>query len=46
MLVETEGGRDYSDADYADWLPGAGFTDVRTVRCDAPGANGVVLGVR
>ena len=46
MLVETEGGRNYSDAEYADWLTGAGFTEVRTVRFDAPGANGVVLGVK
>ncbi|MFI7547949.1 methyltransferase [Actinoplanes sp. NPDC049599] len=44
MLVETEGGRNYSDAEYADWLAGAGFTDIRTVRFDAPGANGAVLG--
>ncbi|MGA5303805.1 methyltransferase [Nucisporomicrobium flavum] len=44
MLVETEGGRNYSDAEYAEWLAGAGFADIRTVRFDAPGANGVVLG--
>lgn len=46
MLVETEGGRNYSDAEYAEWLTGAGFSDIRTVRFDAPGANGVVLGVK
>ncbi|PRY19486.1 methyltransferase family protein [Pseudosporangium ferrugineum] len=44
MLVETVGGRNYSDVEYADWLGAAGFTDVRTVRFDAPGANGAVLG--
>jgi hypothetical protein len=44
MLVETVGGRNYSDAEYGAWLAGAGFTDIRTVRFDAPGANGVVLG--
>jgi 3-hydroxy-5-methyl-1-naphthoate 3-O-methyltransferase len=46
MLVETQGGRNYSDAEYAQWLAGAGFTRIRTVRFDAPGANGVVLGVK
>jgi predicted O-methyltransferase YrrM len=46
MLVETEGGRNYSDAEYAEWLAGAGFGEIRTVRFDAPGANGVVLGVK
>jgi SAM-dependent methyltransferase len=46
MLVETVGGRNYSDAEYSEWLAEAGFTDIRTVRFDAPGANGVVLGVK
>jgi 3-hydroxy-5-methyl-1-naphthoate 3-O-methyltransferase len=46
MLVETVGGRNYSDAEYTDWLGGAGFTDIRTVRFDAPGANGAVVGVK
>jgi predicted O-methyltransferase YrrM len=46
MLVETVGGRNYSDAEYADWLTGAGFGQIRTVRFDAPGANGAVLGVK
>ncbi|MEV4344758.1 methyltransferase [Actinoplanes sp. NPDC049596] len=46
MLVETVGGRNYSDAEYAQWLTGAGFTEVRTVRFDAPGANGAVLGIK
>ena len=46
MLVEAVGGRNYADAEYADWLTGAGFTEIRTVRFDAPGANGAVLGVK
>lgn len=46
MLVETEGGRNYSDAEYAEWIAGAGFTGVRVVPFDAPGANGVVLGTK
>ncbi len=43
MLVETEGGRNYSGAEYAGWLTDAGFTDVQVIRFEAPGANGVVL---
>ncbi|MFF5083733.1 methyltransferase [Actinoplanes sp. NPDC000266] len=46
MLVETVGGRNYSDVEYEEWLGGAGFTEVRTVRFDAPGANGAVIGVK
>ncbi|MBL7259833.1 methyltransferase [Paractinoplanes lichenicola] len=46
MLVETEGGRNYSDAEYAQWLTRAGFTDVRTVHFDAPGANGAVIATK
>ncbi|MFE0592330.1 methyltransferase [Micromonospora echinospora] len=46
MLVETEGGRNYSGAEYAAWLTDAGFTDVRTITFDAPGANGAVVARR
>jgi hypothetical protein len=46
MLVETVGGRNYSDLEYTEWLVGAGFAQVRTVRFDAPGANGAVLGIK
>ena len=46
MLVETEGGRNYSAAEYGAWLGDAGFVDVRTVRFDAPGANGAVVARR
>ncbi|SNY71440.1 Dimerisation domain-containing protein [Paractinoplanes atraurantiacus] len=46
MLVETVAGRNYSNAEYERWLADAGFTGVRTVRFDAPGANGAVLGVK
>jgi hypothetical protein len=46
MLVETVGGRNYSDAEYAGWLADTGFGQVRTVRFDAPGANGAVLGIK
>ncbi|WP_428963484.1 methyltransferase [Micromonospora fluostatini] len=46
MLVETEGGRNYSGAEYGAWLTDAGFTDVRTIAFDAPGANGAVVARR
>lgn len=46
MLVETEGGRNYSGAEYRAWLTDAGFTDVQTIHFDAPGANGAVLARR
>jgi SAM-dependent methyltransferase len=43
MLVDTAGGRNYSEVDYTAWLTDAGFTDVDIVRFDAPGANGAVV---
>ncbi|MFJ6197526.1 methyltransferase [Micromonospora sp. NPDC092111] len=46
MLVETEGGKNYSGAEYAAWLTDAGFVDVRTVPFEAPGANGAVVARR
>ncbi|WP_076472762.1 methyltransferase [Micromonospora avicenniae] len=46
MLVETEGGRNYSGAEYAAWLASTGFVDIRTVPFDAPGANGAVVARR
>ncbi|WDZ85423.1 methyltransferase [Micromonospora cathayae] len=46
MLVETEGGRNWSGAEYTAWLTDAGFTDVRTIAFDAPGANGAVIARR
>ncbi|MEV8506961.1 methyltransferase [Actinoplanes sp. NPDC051475] len=42
MLVGTWG-RNYTVAEYRDWLAAAGFTGIRTVRFSAPGANGAVL---
>ncbi|MFC8850259.1 MULTISPECIES: methyltransferase [unclassified Micromonospora] len=46
MLVETEGGRNYSGAEYAAWLADAGFVGVERLSFDAPGANGAVVGRR
>jgi len=43
MLVETEGGKNYSGAEYAEWLTDAGFTEVEVLAFDAPGANGAVV---
>ncbi|TQN28298.1 methyltransferase family protein [Haloactinospora alba] len=41
-LVETEG-RNYTSAEYFDWLTDAGFRDPRVEYFDAVGANGVVI---
>ncbi|MBQ1116467.1 methyltransferase [Streptomyces sp. C3-3] len=41
MLIENWG-RNYTAAEYAQWLSEAGFTEVRTVRFTAPGANGAI----
>ncbi|MFY1631982.1 methyltransferase [Solwaraspora sp. WMMB335] len=46
MLVETIGGRNYSETEYADWLADAGFGSIRTVTFDAPGANGALIARR
>lgn len=43
MLIECEG-RNYTAAEYGAWLHDLGFRDIHTVRFDAPGANGAVLG--
>jgi hypothetical protein len=43
MLVGTHG-RNYTEPEYHAWLRDAGFVDVRTVRFQAPAANGAVLG--
>jgi 3-hydroxy-5-methyl-1-naphthoate 3-O-methyltransferase len=41
MLVETAG-RNYTAAEYSDWLTQVGFVDPQVVPFEAPGANGVV----
>ena len=43
MLIETEGGRNYTAGEYSAWLDETGFCDIQTVRFEAAGANGVVL---
>jgi hypothetical protein len=42
MLIEAEG-RNYTAGEYTAWLRDAGFVEPRTVRFDAPGANGAVV---
>jgi hypothetical protein len=42
MLIEAEG-RNYTAGEYTAWLDDAGFIEARTVRFDAPGANGAVV---
>ncbi len=46
MLVETQGGRNYTAAEYARWLKDVGFRRVRAVRFAAPGADGAVIGFK
>jgi hypothetical protein len=43
MLVETVGGRNYSETEYAAWLTDAGFAETQVIHFEAPGANGVVV---
>ncbi|MFD8478575.1 methyltransferase [Kitasatospora sp. NPDC059673] len=42
MVVGTWG-RNYTAAEYGEWLRDAGFSDIRTVPFTAPGANGAVI---
>jgi hypothetical protein len=44
MLIETEGGRNCTPAEYSAWLADVGFHEIRTVWFEAPGANGAVIG--
>jgi (2Fe-2S) ferredoxin/predicted O-methyltransferase YrrM len=44
MLVGTKGGASYSEAEYAEWLEGAGFREVRRIRM--PGPAGLMVAVR
>lgn len=44
MLIETEGGRNYTPAEYSAWLEEAGFRQIETIWFDAPAVNGAVIG--
>ena len=46
MLIETEGGRNYTPAEYSAWLGEIGFRDIRVVWFNAAGANGAVIGYK
>jgi 3-hydroxy-5-methyl-1-naphthoate 3-O-methyltransferase len=43
MIVETQGGKNYSGAEYREWLTDTGFTDIQLVRIEALGSNGVLI---
>ena len=43
MLVEDEG-RNYTAAEYEQWLTETGFQNTRRIPLDAPGANGLIIG--
>ncbi|MFI6663018.1 methyltransferase [Streptomyces sp. NPDC050523] len=44
MLVETQGGRNYTENEYLGWLRDAGFTEADIIRFESSAANGVVIG--
>jgi len=44
MLVGTQAGNTYTEAEYATWLKEAGFQEVRRVRL--PGPSGLIIGTR
>lgn len=46
MLIETEGGKNYSQTEYTTWLVEAGFEQVRVVPLNAAGANGALIASR
>jgi 3-hydroxy-5-methyl-1-naphthoate 3-O-methyltransferase len=46
MLVETEGGQNYSQTQLTTWLTDTGFGDVHVLPLEAAGANGVLVGRR
>lgn len=43
MLVETQGGKNYSETEYREWLQDTGFVDIDLIRFEAAGANGVLV---
>jgi len=46
MLVETEGGQNYTGAQYADWLVAAGFEPPRHIPLETAGANAALIALR
>ncbi len=45
MLIETEG-RNYTWAEYTQWLEQSGFRNIRRIPIQSPGANGLLIGHR
>jgi hypothetical protein len=43
MLIETEG-RNYTWAEYTQWLKEVGFREIQRVPVVSPGANGLLVG--
>ena len=43
MLVGTEAGASYSEAEYTDWMKAAGFAEVR--RINLPGPSDLIVGL-
>jgi len=43
MLVETQGGKNYSETEYVAWLTDAGFSQIEVISFEAAGANGVIV---
>jgi beta-lactam-binding protein with PASTA domain len=44
MLIETEGGRNYTWSEYTEWLEETGFKNIKRVTMESPGANGILIG--
>jgi hypothetical protein len=45
MIISTEG-RNYTWAEYEEWLKEAGFMRVKRIPLDSPGANGILVGYK
>ncbi|HVH32323.1 MAG TPA: methyltransferase, partial [bacterium] len=43
MLIETEG-RNYTWAEYTEWLEETGFQEIQRTPLKSPGANGILVG--
>ncbi|HLE25179.1 MAG TPA: methyltransferase [Thermodesulfobacteriota bacterium] len=46
MLIETEAGRNYSWAEYTEWLEKTGFKKIERIAMESPGANGILVGYK
>ncbi len=46
MVVIYIDSRNYTASEFKSWLADTGFRDIRVVRFEAPGANGVVIGFK